>query len=196
MILGRLRRFLPGPKSDSVENPLPPAGQPDDQWRREHRIESFPHTADVKNMPPPDPALRLFDPVRFDSELETRRTLSVVSGCLHEHYGKCQRQVDGKPVCKDRFKRACYTAEERANRANGIMSAAPVASECENSTESRVPLRCSIDANSVEVEMPTVEQASRHRYRRSGHIKAIALDHVYGHLHDWEFDYAWRAAAG
>jgi hypothetical protein len=120
-----------------------PAGQPDDQWRQEHRIESFPHTADVKNMPPPDSALRRFDPVRFDSELETRRTLSVVSGCLHEHYGKCQRQVDGKPVCKDRFKRACYTAEERANRANG-MSAAPVASECENSTESRVPLAVGI----------------------------------------------------
>jgi hypothetical protein len=117
-----------GTKTDGDYDPRSTQGRLTGVWRGKHPIKPYSCHADIKNMPPPDPALRPFDPQQFDSELQVRLALGVVSS-YHGHYPNCQVQRKGKVVCKARYPRALYDAAERDARAAGTATATPDADD-------------------------------------------------------------------
>jgi hypothetical protein len=94
------------PEYNPRTNPLPPS------WRAEHPIRPFSSTADIRNIPPPDPALRPFDEAAFDAEMQARLAAGYNSQ-HHGHHPKCLKPVRGKLACKDRFPRCLFTEVER-----------------------------------------------------------------------------------
>ena len=73
-----------GSKTDGDYDPRSTRGRLTGVWRGKHPLKPYSCHADIKNMPPPDPALRPFDPQQFDSELQVRLALGVVSS-YHGH---------------------------------------------------------------------------------------------------------------
>ena len=114
--------------TDGDYDPRSTQGRLTDVWRKEHPIEPYSCHADIKNLPPPDPALRPFDPQRFDEEAQVRLALGVVSS-YHGHYPNCQVKHEGKVVCKARYPRVLYDAAEREARAAGTATATPDADD-------------------------------------------------------------------